>query len=583
MDHILQRVVEASRMSLLDGYSRYNQILVHEDDRDKTMFTTPWGTFHYAKMPFRLKNAGATFQRAMDITFANEKDVFLVVYLDDLKVFSNSDEEHLYHLKIVFQRCRKYGISLNPKKSLFAMDEGKILGHIISKEGIRIDPAHVEAIQKIDFPQSKKEIQYFNGKMNFLRCFVPNLAEHLREIKNMLKKDGVVRWTEESIKYFNLVKLALSSALVLISPDYTQDFILFSFASDHTMVAVLMQKRDQLEKPIAFFSRTIRDAALKYNIIEKQALALVNALKDFQVYILHYHILTYVPNAVVKGVLVQTDLEGRRGKWIAALLEYDVEIKPTKLIKGKGLAKLMAESNLHALDINLIVVMFEENEESLPAQYKIVASCHECQIFQGKRKLQPLPLKPIEVSAPFQQWGLDFIGEIHPSSLVQPKWILTATDYFTKWIEAIPTRQATDSIIISFLENNILSHFGCPNKLITNNAAAFKSKRMIDFCHKYQITLRHSSAYYPQGNGLAEYSNKALVNIMKKLLETNKKSWHKKLVNALWADRVSQKKSIGMSPFELVYGVDTVFLTSLAVPVVKLLQEAGNEDDHMQL
>lgn len=88
----------------------------------------------------------------MDIAFANEKYVFLVVYLDDLIVFSNLDEEHLSHLKIVFQRCRKYGISLNPKKSLFSMDESKLLSHIISKEGIRIDPARVEAIQKIDFP-----------------------------------------------------------------------------------------------------------------------------------------------------------------------------------------------------------------------------------------------------------------------------------------------------------------------------------------------------------------------------------------------------------------------------------------------
>ena len=100
--------------------------------------------------------------------------------------------------------------------------------------------------------------------------------------------------------------------------------------------------------------------------------------------------------------------------------------------------------------------------------YKTVAKFHKCQMFQGKRKLQPLRLKPIEVSAPFQQWGLEFIGEIHPSSSVQHKWILIAIDYFTKWIEAIPTRQATDSVIISFLENNILSRFGCPNKLITD-------------------------------------------------------------------------------------------------------------------
>eukprot|EP00253_Pinus_taeda_P029302 PITA_29302 len=146
MDHILQRVVGASRMSLLDGYSRYNQVSIHENDQDKTMFTTSWGTFHYAKIPFSLNNTGATFQWAMDLAFANEKDVFLVLYLDDLTVFSKSDEEHMYHLKTVFQKCRKYGLSLNPKKSLFAMEEGKLLGHIISKDGIHIDPARVQAI-----------------------------------------------------------------------------------------------------------------------------------------------------------------------------------------------------------------------------------------------------------------------------------------------------------------------------------------------------------------------------------------------------------------------------------------------------
>jgi len=176
MEHILQRVVEASRMSLLDGYSGYNQIFVHEDDRDKTTFITPWGTFQYAKMPFGLKNVGATFQRAMDLAFANEKDVLLVVYLDHLTVFSKSDEEHMHDLRTVFQKWKKYGLSLNPKKSLFAMEEGKLLGHIISKDGIRIDPAHVQEIQQIDLPRNKKEIQSFNSKMNFLRHFVPNLA-----------------------------------------------------------------------------------------------------------------------------------------------------------------------------------------------------------------------------------------------------------------------------------------------------------------------------------------------------------------------------------------------------------------------
>eukprot|EP00253_Pinus_taeda_P008282 PITA_08282 len=150
------------------------------------------------------------------------------------------------------------------------------------------------------------------------------------------------------------------------------------------------------------------------------------------------------------------------------MLEYDLEIKPTKLIKGRGLVKLMADSNLHALDINLIATMSHDEDGG---------------------------------------------------TLIQ-------------------------------------------------------LKKMVEFCNKYNITLGHSTAYYPQGNGLAESSNKSLVNIIKNILEVNKKNWHQKLVNGLWVNRVSSKKSIGMLPFELVYGTNTVFPTSLAVPVMRLLQEA---------
>jgi hypothetical protein len=121
MDHILQRVVGAHRISLLNGYSGYNQIAVCEEDKEKTTFTTPWGTFMYDKMPFGLMNTGATFQRAMDIAFVGEKDKFMVIYLDDITIFSKSDDEHLQHLEQVFQKCRRYKISLNPRKSHFSM------------------------------------------------------------------------------------------------------------------------------------------------------------------------------------------------------------------------------------------------------------------------------------------------------------------------------------------------------------------------------------------------------------------------------------------------------------------------------
>ena len=110
MDHILQQVVGAERISMLDGFSGYNQIKVLPEDQEKTAFTTPWGTFMYAKMPFGLMNAGATFQRAIDIAFVGEIGNFVVIYMDDITVYSKSDREHLHHLEKVFMKCRKYGI-----------------------------------------------------------------------------------------------------------------------------------------------------------------------------------------------------------------------------------------------------------------------------------------------------------------------------------------------------------------------------------------------------------------------------------------------------------------------------------------
>jgi len=139
-------------------------------------------------MPFGLKNARETFQRAMDIAFAKQIHDFLVIYLDDLTVFSKSNQQHLDHLRQVFLTCRKYGISLNPKKSLFGLEEGKLLSHIISKDGIKIDPDRIEAILQIPHPRNIKELQDFLRKINFLRRFIPNLAELIRLLNNMLRK-----------------------------------------------------------------------------------------------------------------------------------------------------------------------------------------------------------------------------------------------------------------------------------------------------------------------------------------------------------------------------------------------------------
>jgi SNF2 family DNA or RNA helicase len=130
----------------------------------------------YEKIPFDMMIVGATFQREMVIAFVGEKEKFIVIYLDDLTIFSKSNDDHLKHLRKTFVKCKKYGLLLNPKKSHFVVQEGKLHGHIVSKEGVKIDPQHVEEIKVINLQRNKQEIQSFLGKIIFLRRFIPNFA-----------------------------------------------------------------------------------------------------------------------------------------------------------------------------------------------------------------------------------------------------------------------------------------------------------------------------------------------------------------------------------------------------------------------
>jgi hypothetical protein len=501
-----------------------------------------------------------------------------------------------------------------------------------------------------------------------LRRFIPNFTEIVKLITDMLKKNS---------------EMTINEVPVLASPDYTKEFLILSFASKHTIAVVLLQKNEEgFEQPIFFSSKSLRDDELKYNILEKQAYAMVKALKTFRMYVLHLKIIAYVPTSSVKDILVQPDSDGRRGRWLAKIQEFNLEVKPTKLIKGQGLAKLLAESNLQALRINQLqededfletkeldfatptveiedrfsssvwyhnivsyILTLQCPNELTPSKartlklhaikyciidekiywkdplgfllrclvetktekvinefhegvcgghnawqattYKILRdgyywpklftdvntklrTCILCQLFIGKHKVPALPLIPVKIEAPFQQWHLDFIGEIHPHSSAQHKWILTATDYFTKWVEAIPMRNTTDAVVINFLEENILSRFGCPRKIVTDNAQAFKSMAMIIFCQKFNIILGHSIAYYSQSNGLFESSSKILTTAIKKILTESKKMWHIHLKYAQWANKISTKRAIGTSPFQMLYGTNVILPINLALPVMKL-------------
>lgn len=198
--------------------------------------------------------------------------------------------------------------------------------------------------------------------------------------------------------------------------------------------------------------------------------------------------------------------------------------------------------------------------------------CVKCAMFAGKERLPTNPLHPVQVEQPFMRWGVDFIGAIHPPSSAGHKWILTATDYFTRWTEAIALKEANETVVLSFYEE-IVTRFGIPDSFVSDNALAFVGLKVTDWALKNGIYLSTSSNYYPQGNGLVESSNKNLIRIIKRTLQDSQRDWHSKLKTALWIDRITPKQAIGNSPYVLVYGKEARLPISTELPTLDMASQ----------
>src|ERR1044072_3996257 len=176
IDMLVDDTAKFNVFSFMDGFSGYNQIIMAPEDMEKTSFITPWGTFFYKVMPLGLNNADATYQRAMTTLFHDMMHKEIEVYVDDMIVKSDTEEEHIVHLRKLFERLRKYKLRLNPNKCTFGVRSGKLLGFIVSQRGIEVDPDKVKAIQEMPAPRTEKEIRGFLGRINYISRFISHLT-----------------------------------------------------------------------------------------------------------------------------------------------------------------------------------------------------------------------------------------------------------------------------------------------------------------------------------------------------------------------------------------------------------------------
>jgi hypothetical protein len=202
--------------------------------------------------------------------------------------------------------------------------------------------------------------------------------------------------------------------------------------------------------------------------------------------------------------------------------------------------------------------------------FKYSKGCQVCQKFGDLHLVPTTELHPRIKPWPFRGWGLDFIGEIHPSSSKGLQFVVVATDYFTKWTEVVALKNMTHREVIEFITEHIIHRFDIPQTLTTDQGASFMSKEVREFAELYRIKLLNSSSYYAQANGQAESSNRTLISLIKKKISNNPKKWHKILSEALWAHRISKHRATKVSPFVLVYGQEVVLPMEISLNAISL-------------
>ncbi|KAM1593628.1 hypothetical protein ACFX10_000128 [Malus domestica] len=330
IDQMLERLAGHSHYCFLDGYSGYNQIAVAPEDQEKTTFTCPFGTFAYRRMSFGLCNAPATFQRCMVSIFSDMIEKIIEVFMDDFSVYGDSFDTCLHNLSLVLKRCQETNLVLNWEKCHFMVSHGLVLGHIISEKGIKVDKSKAELVSSLPLPTTVREVRSFLGHAGFYRRFMKDFSKISRPLCRLLQKDVSFDMNKECVVAFNKLKELLSTAPVIMPPDWSLPFELMCDASDYAVRAVLGQRVNKVPYVIYYASRTLNDAQLNYSTTEKEFLAVVFALEKFRSYLIGTKIIVFSDHAALKYLLTKKDAKPRLIRWILLVQEFDLEIKDKK-------------------------------------------------------------------------------------------------------------------------------------------------------------------------------------------------------------------------------------------------------------
>ncbi|KAI3814135.1 hypothetical protein L1987_18882 [Smallanthus sonchifolius] len=610
IDDLIDQLQGSSFYSKIDLRSGYHQLRVRDEDISKTPFRTRYGHYEFMVMPFGLTNAPAVFMDLMNRVCKPYLDQFVIVFIDDILIYSKNEEEHEEHLRLILELLKQEILYAMFSKCEFWIREVQFLGHVVNEKGIHVDPSKIEAIKNWAAPTTPTEVRQFLGLAGYYRRFIEGFSKIAQPLTALTQKGKAYNWGDNQESAFQHLKQKLCSAPILALPEGTDDFVVYCDASIQGLGCVLMQR----EKVIAYASRQLKVHEKNYTTHDLELGAVVFALKIWRHYLYGTKCTIYTDHKSLQHIFEQNELNMRQRRWVELLNDYDCairyhpgkanvvadalsrkETKPKRvralqLTIHPGLPDRIRSAQLEALKEDNLPL---EGTRGMEAQLEvksdgiryfveriwipvfgnlrelIMDEAHKSRysIHPGSDKMYHDLKVKVEYQKPsgllqqpeipmwkWEQISMDFITKL-PRTPTGCDTIWVIVDRLTKSAHFLAIKE-TDKMekLTRIYLKEVVSRHGVPISIISDRDARFTS-RFWQSLHKALGTrLDMSTAYHPQTDGQTEHTIQTLEDMLRACVIDFGNTWesHQPLVEFSYNN--SYHTSIKAAPFEALYG-----------------------------
>ncbi|XP_046575996.1 uncharacterized protein LOC124284000 [Haliotis rubra] len=574
---------QACYYTSLDLMSGYHQVPMAEDSKEKTAFIVQGeGAYQFKVMPFGLVNAPSCFSFIISSLFSSMSWRSVLSYLDDLLIYSKTFEDHSTHLEAVFAKLRMANLRLKPSKCHFALSTINYLGHVISKEGVAMDPAKVDSVVTYPQPTCTRELRSFLGLAGYYRKFIKGYANIVEPLHRLLRKDTPYVWTATMEQAFATLKSALTSAPILAYPDFTKPFILSCDASQ--------KGEDGKEHPVSFAGKSLSPTQKKYSITEKECLAIVLGLKHYQPFLADSHCTVVTDHAALQYLNSIKDATGRLGRWSILLSQYDLHITYVPGPKNGNADALSRrpyppredneQEELLGIDTISHAIPTAEQDATQVTEQETdtpVEDTHQPQYPEG---MPPDQLRGLQLGDPSFREIMDYVekGTLPKDDQTARRVMLEAADYEmdegllregrshatqillerdVQWCEAFPLKSKTAKEVAAAFYDGIITRHSTPRALLTDNGGEFISRLLTELCKLLEAKRLRTSPFHPQTNAVVERMNSVIAQAIRVYCEDAREAWPHLLPSIMAGYRLSPAiNSTGYSPYFMVYGLE---------------------------